>query len=160
MKKPGKESDPKTGRYEPMFDSRFTLQPKSFELASLGHDSDEQFELKFVEEVLAQDPCNEDALMLLGHTYTQLGKYEKGLNIDRRLVKLRPADPMVYYNLACSHSLLRNIDAALAALDRAASLGYRDVKQMLGDPDLANVRQDSRFRRWANRIFGHSARDS
>jgi len=160
MKGPGKETAPDPDRYKPQFDSRLTLRRKPFEVFGVGGDDDEQFELSFMESVLKHDPCNEDVLMLLGHAYTRRGEYEKGHNLDRRLVRLRPADPTAYYNLACSCSLLRKIDDAFTALKRATSLGYRDVNHMLKDPDLANLRGDWRFRRFVKGILSGSAQDS
>ena len=159
-KKPSGESGPRNTRYLPAFDRRLTLQPQAFELASFGDADDERFELHFLEEVLSRDPCNEDALMILGHAYTRRGEYQKGLAVDQRLVRLRPADPTAYYNLACSHSLLRQVDDAFAALERAAALGYRDVAQLSEDPDLGNVRKDARFRRLVSRLTGKTVGDS
>ncbi len=142
------------GRFCPRADKRLTLQRRIFDLSGAAGGNDEEFELQFMERVIAGDPCNEDALMLLGHAYTHRGDYEKGLTIDRRLVRLRPTDPTAYYNLACSLSLLNQRDDAMVALQRAAALGYADVKYILKDPDLANLRQDRRFRRFIQRI-GH-----
>jgi Flp pilus assembly protein TadD len=100
-------------------DSRLSLRPQVFQLSSFGQEDDARFEVKFFEELVSRDPCNEEALMILGNTYTRRGDYEKGLNVDRRLVRLRPGDPTVYYNLACSYCLLRHIDESLAARERA-----------------------------------------
>lgn len=141
-------------------DRRLTLQPQLFEIASLGQSDDARFEREFLEEVYRRDPCNEEVLMALGHTYTRLGEYEKGLEIDRRLVRLRPSDPTAFYNLACSHSLLSHLDDAIAALERAVSLGYQDVPHLMKDPDLINLRQDPRFRRLMGRILGQSPSNS
>ncbi len=141
-------------------DSRLSLRPQLFQLSSVGQKDDTRFEIDFFEELVSQDPCNEEALMILGNTYTRRGDYEKGLNVDRRLVRLRPADPIVYYNLACSYCLLRHIDESLAALERAVSLGYQDVPHLTKDPDLANLRSDPRYRKLLGRLIGRSASDS
>ncbi len=153
----GKKADRK--RYVPVFDPRLVLGPRQFEVPSL-QSTDERFEMEFLEELLAHEPCNEDALMVLGHTYTQRGDYQKGLDIDQRLVRLRPADPTVHYNLACSYALLKQVDPALGALGRAFALGYRDFRYALADPDLANLRQDPRFARLVRRLLGRSSSDS
>jgi len=145
MKPPTHKSRPDTDRFKPGFDHRLTLSRKAIDLRGAG--DDEQFEVRFMESLIERDPCNEEALMLLGHAYTRMGDLRKGLDIDRRLVRLRPADPTAYYNLACSCSLLEMLDDAFAALERAAALGYRDVDYMSTDPDLANARRDGRFQR-------------
>ncbi len=56
--------------------------------------------------------------------------------MDRRLVKLQPANPTAHYNLACSLALTRRRDAALRSLRAAVTLGYRDFDWMAQDPDL------------------------
>ena len=142
MKKSSSDKNPKEGHYLPAFDPRLTLSRRSFKISSLCSDDDEGFELRFMEEVLQRDPCNEDALMLLGYAYTRRGDYEKGLDVDARLVRLRPADPAAYYNLACSHALLGQINDSVDALERAVSLGYREVKQMMnGLVTLRNLKK-------------------
>ena len=160
MKKPSRDSSPKKGHLPPAFDPQLTLRSRSFEVSSLHADDDDRFELNFMEEVIEEDPCNEDALMLLGYAYTRRGEYKKGLDVDSRLVRLRPADPTAYYNLACSYALLEQVDDAFAALEKAVSLGYRQVQQMMKDPDLANLREDPRFRRFLSRVFGRTVKDS
>lgn len=160
MKKPIRDPNTKKDPLPPAFDPLLTLRSLSLDVSSLHADDDDRFELKFMEEVIEKDPCNEDALMLLGHAYTRRGEYKKGLDVDARLVRLRPADPTAYYNLACSYALLEQVDDAFAALEKAVSLGYRQVRQLMKDPDLANLRTDPRFRRFLTRVFGRSVKDS
>jgi len=157
MNESGKKANRKQSVQPPAFDPRLGLPPQRFEISSLENEDDDKFELKFMEEVLQRDPCNEDALMLLGHTYTRRGEFQKGLDMDASLVRLRPGDPTAYYNLACSYSLLLQIDEALAALNKAMVLGYRDIGQMMADADLANLRRDPRFRKLIGRFLKRSA---
>jgi len=113
---------------------------------------DREFAIRFYEAVLARDPGNTEILSVLGHLYTSAGLYEKGLAIDQRLVELKRDDPIAHYNLACSYSLLGQIDRSLAALARAIRLGYRDVDYMMRDPDLKNLSADPRFHELMSRI--------
>lgn len=106
---------------------------------------DEAFEIKFFEDVLKADPCEEGSLIMLGHIYTRQGKYEQGLDMDQRIVRLRPDDPVAFYNLACSLSLVGRIDEAFNALEQAVRRGYEDAQHLLEDPDLARLREDERF---------------
>jgi tetratricopeptide (TPR) repeat protein len=114
--------------------------------------SDFEFEIKFYENLFQERPDFVEALIALGDPYTKAGLYQKGLEIDLRLSQLRPDDGMVFYNLACSQSLLKNIEAALKALIAAIKLGYRDWEFMRQDPDLDNLRQDGRFQEILERI--------
>jgi len=103
-------------------------------------------EIAFVEGVVRRDPVFVDALQVLGDNYTRRGRYSEGLEVDQKLVNLRPDDPLVHYNLACSYSLTRQLDLAAAELERAIALGYRDVRWLTRDPDLNNLRQHPLFK--------------
>ncbi|MFC1594268.1 hypothetical protein ACFL38_02970 [Candidatus Omnitrophota bacterium] len=103
------------------------------------------FEIKFYEELLQKQPNFVQALIVLADAYTKKGYYEKGLTIDKRLAELKPDDPIVFYNLACSYSLMNQIDLSLEALSKAAEHGYDDAAYMQQDADLYNVRADVRF---------------
>jgi len=106
---------------------------------------DLEFEIGFFEGVSRRDPDYIEALQILGDAYTKAGQWEKGLKIDQRLARLCPDNPLVYYNLACSYSLLKRVDEAFAALTEAVNRGYKDARWLNKDPDLANIRQDHRF---------------
>ena len=103
------------------------------------------FEVEFFEGITQRDPDFVEALQVLGDAYTRMGQWEKGLEIDRQLAKLCPDNPLVFYNLACSYSLLKRVDEAFAALTEAVKHGYDDARWMNKDPDLDNLRQDNRF---------------
>ena len=90
-------------------------------------------------------------LVSLGHIYSRLKKHRKGLETDQILVNLYPEDPCFYYNLACSHSLLGQMDDAVMAMDCAFELGYDNFDHMKKDPDLANLREDPRYRIYQDR---------
>src|ERR1051325_8023158 len=106
---------------------------------------DLEFEIRFFEGISHRDPDFIAALQILGDAYTKTGQWEKGLKIDQRLARLWPENPLVFYNLACSYSLLKHLDEAFAALDQAVKLGYNDARWLTNDPDLDNLRQDNRF---------------
>ena len=104
------------------------------------------FEIDFFEGILAHKPDYFDALSALAEIYTARGLYHKGLEADRRLAQLRPQDPTVIYNLACSLALTGHLDGAFTSLARAIFLGYHDFRHIEGDPDLEPLRRDPRFR--------------
>ena len=103
-------------------------------------------EIGFLEGLIRRAPDDIDALQVLGNDYTRRGLFDEGLRIDERLVKLRPSDAMVHYNLACSYSLTNQVDLAADALLLALKLGYRDFRWLLEDPDLENLRCARKFR--------------
>jgi len=104
------------------------------------------FELAFFAGILSRQPDYVDVLRVMGNLLTLKGRYAEGLQIDKRLVQLRPNDPLAHYNLACSFALLKRPELALRTLRRAVELGYRDFGYMKGDRDLDAIRHDPRFR--------------
>lgn len=112
----------------------------------------EEFTIWFFEGILERNPNYVDCLMYLGNAYTSNGMYEKGLLVDMRLSHLRPKDPLVHYNLACSYALLKNADAALDTLEKAIELGYNDIRHLEKDKDLEPLRADVRYRRLVEKI--------
>jgi len=108
--------------------------------------------IQFMEGIVRRDPEYVEALQLLGDHYTQRGKYEDGLKVDQQLSQLEPRNPLVFYNLACSYSLSGQVDRAVAALEKALSLGYRDFKWLAKDPDLRSLRKHPLYRTIEDKI--------
>ena len=101
--------------------------------------------IQFIEGLVRRDPDYVDALQLLGDHYTQRGLFTEGLHVDERLARLEPANPLVFYNLACSYSLTEEFDHAIQSLNQAIQLGYRDFKWLAKDPDLKKLRAHPSF---------------
>lgn len=104
-------------------------------------------EISFYEKLIKEKPDFIEALIALGDAYTEEGRHEEGLRVDQELVKLKPIDPVVYYNLACSYSVLKVVGLSLKALRTAIVLGYHDFSYMNNDPDLDFVRRDPRYKK-------------
>jgi tetratricopeptide (TPR) repeat protein len=112
------------------------------------------FELEFYACILQRQPDYVDVLRVMGNLLTLKGRYSDGLQIDRRLVQLRPHDALAHYNLACSFALLKRPDQALKTLRKAVELGYRDFRYMREDRDLDSIRHDPRFRQLLREFDG------
>jgi len=108
--------------------------------------------ISFLEGLVRRDPQYVEALQILGDHYTQRGKYDHSLRVDQQLSRLQPCNPLVFYNLACSHSLNGKFDRAAAALEKALSLGYRDFRWLARDPDLRPLRQHPLYRSIESKI--------
>ena len=115
-------------------------------LKDLAEQSQVDFELEFLGGILQREPDYADVLRVMGNNLTLKGRIKDGLDVDRRLVRLRPQDALAHYNLACSYALLKKTEPALTTLRRAIELGYRDFKYMRTDRDLDSIRDDPRYR--------------
>lgn len=116
------------------------------QLSRSSEQSQLDFEIEFYGNILERQPDYVDVLRQMGNNLTLKGRYAQGLQIDKRLVQLRPNDPLAHYNLACSYALLKRSEQALKILRRAVELGYRDFRYMREDHDLDSIRHDPRFR--------------
>ena len=101
---------------------------------------DTNFEIGFFETVLRHDSQCVEVIEILGGLYTKLGRIADGLKMDRKLVRLQPANATAHYNLACSLALSKRNTDALRSLRHAIGLGYRDFEWMSHDPDLQSLK--------------------
>lgn len=120
---------------------QYTFQIKSGEFNKSGED----FTIWFLEGILDNNPRYIDCLMYLGNAYTIQGRHEEGLRVDKKLAELRPEDPIVRYNLACSYSLVGDVDVAIKELEISIKLGYKDIQHIEKDRDLERLRCDKRY---------------
>ena len=102
-------------------------------------------EMSFLEGLARRCPQDMDVLKALGDLYTRAGRYEDGLKTDLQLARLCPRESLCWYNLACSYALLNRAEEALASLERAIVLGYRDARWIREDRDLDSLKKDQRF---------------
>ena len=109
-------------------------------------------EIRFYEELVKTRPDFTQALSCLGNAYTKRGLFHKGLEVDLRLIRLKPDDPVAYYNLACSYCLLGETEKALESLKKAVFLGYEDFTYLMKDKDLEALRKDGGFKRFMEKV--------
>ena len=113
---------------------------------------DIEFEIAFYENILKETPDFIEALIAVGDLYTRAGFWQKGLEVDLKLTKLRPDDAIIYYNLACSYALLNQTRPALSALSKAIEFGYNDFKHLREDPDLENLLKDEQVKEFLAQV--------
>ncbi|MCR4337556.1 MAG: hypothetical protein NUV91_07105 [Candidatus Omnitrophica bacterium] len=111
----------------------------------MAKQSSMDFEIQFYEGILQKKPDFLQALIAVGDLYTKKGLYQQGLAVDEKLSRLRPTDPYILYNLACSYSLVGRVDQAYEAIKKAIACGYEDFRFLERDEDLANLLRDPRF---------------
>ena len=118
------------------------------------------FEIGFYEGILEKQGDFIEALTVLGDLYTKKGMFKKGLDVDKRLSRLRPDDSIVLYNLACSYSLVGEIDNSFETIKQAVAVGYTDYQYLEQDADLRNLLADSRFQKYLGECKRNSAAEA
>lgn len=103
------------------------------------------FEIDFFRGVLDRDPHYLEVLRVLGNNLSAKGLHLESLEIDQRIVQMRPKDAVALYNLACSCSMTGHVDGAIESLGRAIESGYDEFEYMRLDSDLEATRRDPRF---------------
>lgn len=114
---------------------------------------DIDFELRFFEGILKRSPDFVAVMEVLAEIYTLKGRYADGLKLDEALSLKKPEDPIVLYNLACSYSLVGEVDKSYRSIKKAVSLGYDDLSHLEEDSDLNNLRKDPRFQSYYKRLM-------
>ncbi len=121
-------------------------------MSKSSSNNDIDFEIRFYESILKESPDFIETMIALADLYTKKGLHREGLELDERLSRMRPDDPVIFYNLACSYSLLNEQYAALNAIKRAIELGYDDFDHLYADKDLGNLMSDEEFRKYLKNI--------
>lgn len=108
-------------------------------LAALLRRSQTDFEVEFYGQILQRSPAYPEVLTQLGQLYTLKNWHPQALEIDLRHAQVRPTNPVVLYNLACSYALCEQSEEAIQQLKKAIECGYSDVDHMASDPDLESL---------------------
>ena len=112
----------------------------------------QQFLVDFYQVVTKRQPENLEVFAELAQAHTRLGEYERGLALDRHLIRLLPEDPTVRYNLACSLALTERTLESLETLEQSINLGYDDAAYLMQDEDLSNLHELPRFQEIVRRL--------
>lgn len=117
-----------------------------------GEARDLDIEISFLAGLTRRDPAYVEALQLLGEAYCRRGRFQETLRVDQQIARLRPEDPDVLFNLACSQALTGNFQGTYDTLRQALDAGFRDFHQLTRHPDLADFRKDPLYRRLRQRV--------
>lgn len=103
-----------------------------------------QDDLKSLEEKVAQNPNDPEALVVLARSYVDLGRYADGSRIYESLVKIIPDEPILWADyadaLAMTHGSLRGAPTKL--LERALELDPNHAKSLALSGSAAMERGD------------------
>ncbi len=100
-----------------------------------------------LEQHLDLVPEDVRARILLATTYAFLGKRSEASEHLEKAVAMRPNDPNVLYNAACTYGLMQMKNEALMMLAKSAETGFSDFEWASRDPDLASLHDEPEFKR-------------
>ncbi|MBT8445202.1 MAG: tetratricopeptide repeat protein [Gammaproteobacteria bacterium] len=90
------------------------------------------------------NPKDPMTLMDLAWIKTSLDQHVEARELIERAKKSMPDDPYVHYINGLMHNRLGETADAIDAFETAVELGY-SKKLLVGDPNISNLKQDSRF---------------
>jgi len=103
--------------------------------------------LQAFEAHLREVPEDARARSLLASYYAEMGRTEDAKREASMAMMLRPNEPLILYNAACTFCLMNLKTEALDALTKAWRVGYRDSDWVWRDPDLAILYDEPEFER-------------
>ena len=118
--------------------------------------SQNDFEIELFKGVLKRRPDYVDVLRVLANNLAARGDRKASLAADRRLVKLRPNDAAIRYNLACNLCVLGRKNEAMDHLEQALELGYEHLEYLTEDRDLAPLHREPRFLKMLEKLLEES----
>lgn len=98
-----------------------------------------------LEQHIALNPDDVEALVMGAGSAIRRGETEKGLSWTNRVLGLEPDDPTVLYNAACNFSLAGDIARGLDTLEKSVAAGFADKEWIEQDSDLLPLQGDPRF---------------
>ena len=98
-----------------------------------------------LETHIVKVPEDARARVLLASSYAEMGRPEESLREMEFARALRPNDPSVFYNCACTYAKLKLKREALDTLRKAWEAGFKDVQWARRDPDLALLHDEPEF---------------
>jgi len=120
-------------------------------LTRLGREEDagrlRQKQLKAMELHLERVPEDVRARILLAASYASLGREADAVRELQMALALRPNDPNIQYNAACTYGCLQKKAEALALLRKAKECGFSTMEWAARDPDLACLHGDPEFQK-------------
>jgi tetratricopeptide (TPR) repeat protein len=108
---------------------------------------------KAYHQALAIDPKSSPALIALGNVCMKRGRIDEARGYFRTAYENGDNSPYLRYCLACVEALAQNHEKSLQYLAEALGLGYRDLDAIVGNADLASIRQLASYKRLLDKYF-------
>jgi non-specific serine/threonine protein kinase len=100
-----------------------------------------------LQEQVRQVPEDARAWILLAANHAKDGQTETAIRELQKATSLRPRDPIIVYNAACTYGVMKKKAEALELLKRLGDVGNFSFDWASRDPDLACLHDDPEFQR-------------
>ncbi|OSZ80007.1 hypothetical protein CAP36_01720 [Chitinophagaceae bacterium IBVUCB2] len=85
------------------------------------------------------DPSSHNTSLNLGLVYHSMARYTLAIEYLEKAIRNDPTKGKTYYQLACSYALNNKPAPAITYLKQAYERGYKNVDNLLTDPDLSGL---------------------
>lgn len=108
--------------------------------------------LECVEKHIDLHPDDGRALSFGAYALVEQGQPDRARQWSERALDADRDEPAIMYNVACTYSLLGELDRAIELLNRSIEQGYGHRAWLSHDPDLAPLREDPRFKQLLEKL--------
>jgi len=105
--------------------------------------------IKTYESFLRDNPTNGRGWFDLGYALHYSSEHARAIQAFEQAIQFGYRSPTSMYNIACANAMMGNRDAAFEWLQKSVDAGFDVAGYITGDEDLANLRSDPRFKRFA-----------
>lgn len=95
--------------------------------------------LVYLRQAVNKDGRSPTASLNLGLVYHSMGQYDSAIVHLQNSIKLDPTKGKTYYQLGCSYALANKPEQAILYLRQAYERGYKNVENLVSDPDLSGL---------------------
>ncbi|MFN8579278.1 MAG: hypothetical protein U0354_20825 [Candidatus Sericytochromatia bacterium] len=90
-------------------------------------------------------PDEKDLNLIIASLYYEKGEYIKAIEFYHKEINNNETNALSFYNLACSYSLINNLDESLKNLERSIQLDSQYKEMAKEDNDFMNLRKNKAY---------------
>jgi tetratricopeptide (TPR) repeat protein len=109
--------------------------------------------LVYLEQAGSLDTNSHTASLNLGLLYHSGQRYDSAIHYIQNAIRLDPTKAKSYYQLACSYALSNKPEQAIQNLKLAYEKGYKNVENLVADPDLSGLKNYKEFQTLVEKYF-------
>lgn len=95
--------------------------------------------LVYLRQAVSKDANSQVASLNLGLLYHSMRQYDSAIVHLQNAIRLDPTKGKTYYELGCSYALTNKPEQAILYLRQAYERGYKNVENLVSDPDLSGL---------------------